>query len=395
MRPRASSIPPRRSASPSRRPSAATASPHAIKSQPPLFHRTSLRRLLAFCGGGVALLLLLVLAFSLLWPQLFPHATVILTPQVQTLSRSFSLPATRVGLRSISATAPTQSATTNATGSLPATKASGKLTFLNESTVDITIQSGTLTAPNGVQVSFTGPLQVSATGSAQVTTTGTAVKAGASGNLPAFAISMFCCAPNNEIEVQNTTAFTGGADASPLVQQHDIDQASASLISFQTAQEKKQLISQMHTGEQIVPGSLQCAPSVQSNVPAGTQANRVTVTVAVTCTASVLSQTAVQQNAASKLGASMPAGFALVGQVTVEVIGQLDSGTVQVQAQGTWVYHFSASQLTHLATLIAGQSQASARQILSQQPGISQLRISGPDPLPSAGQIQFQIQPIS
>jgi hypothetical protein len=46
-----------------------------------------------------------------------------------------------------------------------------------------------------------------------------------------------------------------------------------------------------------------------------------------------------------------------------------------------------------LATLIANKSQTDARALLLQQPGIANVKISAPNPLPSANHIQMKVEP--
>jgi hypothetical protein len=132
---------------------------------------------------------------------------------------------------------------------------------------------------------------------------------------------------------------------------------------------------------------------VTPNVKAGTQATRVTVRVTVSCSEEVYNQAATQTQATSLLSAQAPAGYALSGQVMVRVLGMSDVNTIQLHAQGQWLYHFSQAQLRQFALLIAGKSQAQAQTLLRQQAGILEARISGPATLPSADRIQVQVQP--
>ncbi len=344
----------------------------------------------------VAVLLLFALGLIILPPLLAASATVTLIPRSQVEQNTFPLPSAQVHARRISATASPQSATGNASGTIPATKARGKLTFLNQAGTDVTIQSAVITDKNGIQVSFTGPLLVSATANnASATAPGIAVQAGANGNIPSFDITMPCCAPNHEIVVENTTAFVGGADARPnaRVLQGDIDQAAKSLEASQTQQAQAQLATQVQSNEQTIVETLNCSSTVTPNVKAGAQATSVTVTVAVSCSEEVYDQAATQTQATSLLSAQAPPGYALSGQVMVRVLGLSAANTIQLHAQGQWFYHFSQTQLKQLALLIAGKSQAQAQTVLREQPGVLEARISGPATLPSADRIQIQVQP--
>lgn len=390
----ASAIPPRRSAVP---PSAFQRSRTPTRSARATKHPPSRPRG-CFSYWGVALIgcvlaLGLVLWFFIL-PLLTQQATVTLIPRSQVIQNTLALSAAQVHARQISATASPQSATGKTSGTIPATKATGTLTFLNQAGADVTIQSAVITDKQGVQVSFTGPLLVPATSNnASATASATAVQAGASGNIPSFAITMPCCAPNREIVVENTTAFTGGADAQPddRVLQGDIDQAADPLKASQTQQEQTQLAAQVRNNEQVIPGTMQCQPQVKSDVPVGAQATSVTVTVTVTCSEQVYDQEAAQAQATSLLNAQAPMGYMLSGQVSVSMLSMSDANTIQLHAQGRWLYHFSQTQLNQFARLIANQSQTQARALLRQQTGIFDTRISGPATLPSADRIQIQV----
>jgi hypothetical protein len=394
-----SAIPPRRSATVSsssfrRRPVRHSSLRYPEFEPPPSPRR--LRHVLFVTVGCLSLLLILWLLFAYVRPLFTPHATVTLIPRSQTVQNTLLLSASQAHMRQLSATAPAQSATGKTTGTIPATRASGTLTFLNQTGADVTIQGAIITDKHGVEVSFQGPLLVPATANnASATTIGTAVKAGASGNIPSFDIVMPCCAPDHEIEVENTTAFTGGADARPndRVEKQDIERLANPLIAAQEQQEQAQLLTQKQSNEQVIAGTLTCSHEVQTDAPVGTQATSVTVTVTVTCTEEVYDQEAVQAQAATLLGAQVPPGYALTGQVTVTVLSMSNASTLHIHALGRWLYHFSQAQLKQFATLIAGQSQMQARTLLRQQTGVLDAHISGTSSLPSADDIQFSIQP--
>jgi hypothetical protein len=86
-------------------------------------------------------------------------------------------------------------------------RATGQLTFINNGSTPITIQSTTISGHSGVQVSFTGPITIPAVPPSSAVVTGFAVNAGAAGNIPVLDIVEPCCATN--IVVKNTTIFTG------------------------------------------------------------------------------------------------------------------------------------------------------------------------------------------
>ncbi len=218
----------------------------------------------ALIGGLLSLFLILQLVFNIFLPWFPPHATVTLIPRSQVAQNTLLLSADHVHARQILATASPQSATGSTAGTIPATNARGTLTFLNQTDVDVTIQSAVITNKNGIQIRFTGPLLIPATThNASATTTGIAVQAGASGNIPIYDIVTHCCAPHDEVVVENTTAFSGGADA--------ISPVARPLIASQTQQEQAQLTTQMKSNEQVIAGTMGCQPHVKSDVSVGVQ----------------------------------------------------------------------------------------------------------------------------
>jgi hypothetical protein len=107
------------------------------------------------------------------------------------------------------ATAPAQQRSGKVSSTLPAQRASGPLTFINQTNVDVIIQTTILIGKSGISVTFTGPITVHPVNPTYVTVTGYAVNGGPAGNIPAFDIDQYCCAPNKAIIVKNG-AFTGG-----------------------------------------------------------------------------------------------------------------------------------------------------------------------------------------
>src|SRR6266480_1289419 len=98
-------------------------------------------------------------------------ATVTITPDSKDESNIFQIvgvtskpkPGTReVSARIISATSPAQSKTVQSTGSIPGTRATGALTFLNPTISNKSFGSFILKGASGVLVSFNGPITVPA-----------------------------------------------------------------------------------------------------------------------------------------------------------------------------------------------------------------------------------------
>jgi hypothetical protein len=339
-------------------------------------------------------LLLLAIALAILVSLFAQNASVTLIPRSQVEQKTALLPTAQMHAHKLSATS-SQSAASPATGTIPATNAQGNLLFQNDTPNPITIQSMTFTSKSGVTVSFNGPVTIQPPFKS---IPAFAVQTGAAGNIPPLDIMQTALQDaqgNTQLFVKNVMAFVGGADALPndRVQKSDIDQAANPLLPAQRQQAQAQLATQVQSNEQTIVETLNCSSTVTPNVKAGTQATRVTVRVTVSCSEEVYNQAATQTQATSLLSAQAPAGYALSGQVMVRVLGMSDVNTIQLHAQGQWLYHFSQAQLRQFALLIAGKSQAQAQTLLRQQAGILEARISGPATLPSADRIQVQVQP--
>src|SRR6266568_790517 len=193
----------------------------------------------------------------------------------------------QVQARILSATSPTQSKTVTSTGSTPGIRATGPLTFINNTTSAISISSVILQGASGVPVSFNGPVTVPAN-PGFLTITGFAVNVGSVGNILALDINGACCAQG--IFVRNEAAFSGGKDPQPnsIVQQSDIDGAANALTASLTPGTQAALQGQVRSQEQVVPNTPACQKSTfTANHVAGDHAPNVTVTVAITCTEEV------------------------------------------------------------------------------------------------------------
>ena len=296
----------------------------------------------------------------------------------------------QVQARILKATSATQSSTAQSTGSIPGAKASGTLQFTNLGTASIFVAAGTLTGGDGVQV-FHGALTIPP---ATITAPGTAVSVGASGNIAANDINGRCCG-NSNIFVRNQ-AFSGGRDPQPnsVVQQSDITSATTALQNALTPGTKAALQKQIHANEQTV-NSVTCTPTVSANHKAGDQAKNVTVTGTITCTQEVYDQQGAKTLAANLLKAeaqkNLDSTYTLLNNnvvthiTTVSIIDAHGTVSLDVNAEGIWVYQFSDAMKQNLAKLIAGKSQAAARTLLLQQMGVSdaQITISSGTTLPT------------
>jgi hypothetical protein len=347
-----------------------------------------------------------------LWGSSTPMiATITITPDSRNESNIFQIigvtgtpdPAQhQVQARILSATSPTQSKNVPSTGSIPGMRATGELTFLNNTAQTLTFGSLVLRGASGVPVSFNGPVTVPAS-PGFLNTTGFAVNAGSPGNILALDINGSCCAPG--INVKNA-AFSGGQDPQPnsIVQQSDIDGAANVITASLTPGTQTALQSQVHSNEQVVPNTFACQKSTfNANHAPGDHAPNVVVTVAITCTEEVFDQQAalkmasilLAQQAANQLGPN----YVLTGNIvcSVKQATIVDAnGTVSllVQAQGMWVYQFSNNTLKGFINHIANVSQQNALQYLTSQPGVAsaQIEFSQGNTLPDAAHIKIVIK---
>jgi serine/threonine protein kinase len=370
--------------------------------------------------AAVVLLALLIAIFAAAGAQgtllrLFdaPTLKVTLTPRSQPEQGSFQLIAVtgtpdaarqQVQARLLQANSPTGSATANATGSIPAKRASGQLTFINNTAKTITIDSGTITGNSGVQIAFNGPITVLAN-PPTIIVTGLAANTGAAGNIPTLDIDKSCCAPDNEIFVKNT-AFTGGEDAIPnsIITQNDINGAAKPLTTTLTQNAQKKLGQQVKKNERLINSSVQCQPDITANQQAGDEAQRVSVQVAVTCSEEVYDYQAASQLASNLLAQQVRNNSAqgtqdtLNGSITLTLLNtstpdRSNNITLNIEAQGIWNYHFSATRLSSLAALIAGKNEQDARTLLLRQTGIADVQFSQTGNVPgTTAEIQFLVK---
>jgi serine/threonine protein kinase len=337
----------------------------------------------------------------------FHTTTVTITPNSFDLGNTFEISAVasapdpnkqEIALRFLTATSVQASKTVPATGtSLPGTRATGAVTFLNTSNSDKTFGSVILQGASGVPVTFNGPITVpSIPGS--VTVTGFAVNVGSSGNIGAFDISGSCCASG--ITVRNG-AFSGGRDPiqGMVVQHSDIDGATRALTASLAPQTQTALQKQVRSGEQVLAHTLQCKNSTDTtNHAAGDRASSVTVTVAITCQEEVYDRQAALTMAKNLLKAKVAKdklfNYVLMGNMLAEITNVTDRDTrgtvvISVRSEGEWVYQFNQFMQRGFAKHIAHMSKQSAWRYLSSQPGVKAVNIDD-TVLPDAAHITFQ-----
>ncbi len=397
--------------------------PAGLTPLPPPYSRRNRRR---FWRRTILLLVLLLLLSGALVFGIFAAqgkvpglpgsltANVTITPASKLESDNYLLealptgtpdPAQRqIGARLLTQTSGTSTATGNATGSIPATTASGLLTFQNVGGSGVTLGTTILTGADGVQVKFNGPVFVPATGSPTVT--GYAVNPGAAGNIRPLDINGRCCAPN--VFVKNLSAFTGGQDAQPnsVIQQSDIDKAAQPLVSSLSQSTGNALQKQVKSNERVVDNSFKCKPSVNPSVKAGAVAKTVTVQVQVTCTEEVYDFAAAQSMATSLLQTkaqndpAITTQYALDGKIVTSVLsdtvvtaqGQV---SIEIQAQGLWVYQFTDQMQQNIKNSLVKLSKANALNVLLHDMGVAaaKINISSGDLMPAnASDITLTIQ---
>jgi serine/threonine protein kinase len=347
------------------------------------------------------------------FPPGISPATVTITPVSKNLENTYVITTVtttpdptmkQVAARLISSQTPQYTQTVPATGSspIPATHASGTLTLYNYSTTSsVRLTAGT-DLPNlqttAVDMILDGNVTVPAATDPTNPPTGNVAahvaQTGTIGNLPPVnngnAGFYYCtnCSGGNVKgwEIENDSAFSGGHDAQTVtaVRQQDIDNAASSLETSNAPNPQQVLQSQVRANEQSI-GTPQCKPNVSSNHPAGDAATSVTVTVTFTCTDEVYDKKGALSLAAKLLGnqaaTDLGTSYALRGDVvtalTQAVITDATRGTItlNVTAQGVWVFQFNAAQKQKLAILIAGKTQQQAQALLLRQAGVQQVNI--------------------
>src|SRR5438876_219237 len=336
-------------------------------------------------------------------------ATVTITPDSKDESNIFQIvgvtstpkPGTReVSARIISATSPAQSKTVQSTGSIPGTRATGALTFLNSGSTK-SFGSVILRGSSGVPITFNGPITVNAL-PGFLTITGFAVNIGSAGNIGALDISGPCCAAG--ITVKNG-AFSGGQNPQPnsVVQQSDINGAASALTVSLTSGTQVALQKQVLSSEQIIANTLHCKKSTfTANHAAGDPAASVTVTVAITCQEEVYDQQAALTMGANLLKTKVNKGllpnYALTGNIITGITKVTDIDprgmvAIYVMTEGEWVYQFNDTVKEGFAKHIAKVSKQNALRYLISQPGVKAVKIdySNSNTLPEASHITIEI----
>jgi len=329
-------------------------------------------------------------------------ASIHITPDSQHLSKTYTTNVTLgstdptlnpIGARRISITTPTKSLTVPATGiqQEPATYASG-VPQLGDGIANSPIPVGdyAILSNSGVAIEFYVSSPIPDNHAPYIHAQ--AVKSGPGGNIRTLDVNGWYNFPHAFIFAISRQPFSGGHNGYTItvVSQTDIESATSQLtkqIQSTLPADQAELKSQLASSEQVLdPANIQCQPSVKANRNPNEQASNVTVTGAMTCSAIAYTPAKLQAYGASLLGkdayAQWSGRYVLIGQVQEKVDGVLELGetaSFALAVQGLYVFQLSPSVSAHLASLIAGQTQANAQAVLLQQAGVGKvsLQVSG------------------
>lgn len=329
-------------------------------------------------------------------------ASIRITPDSQLLSKTYSTnvivdstdPALNpIGARRISITTPSKSLTVPATGvqQKPATYASGVLQLGNgSSSSPIPVGQYAIRSTSGVDIKFYVNSPILPNHSPYIPAQ--AMNPGPGGNIATFDVYGWYNFPNAFIFAINRQPFSGGHNAYTItvVSQTDIDSATTQMTNqLQSALPADQaaLKSQLAVSEQLLnPTNIQCQPSVKTSHNPGDQASDVIVTGVMTCSATAYTPAKSEMYGANLLEKDVDAqwngSYTLTGQIQEKLYGVLEVGktaSFALGVRGLYVFHLNPGVSTHLARLIAGQTQANAQAMLLRQTGVARvnLQVSG------------------
>jgi hypothetical protein len=341
-------------------------------------------------------------AAAFLSSQVFaPAVTITLVPQQQTVTTEQTVTvvlgkaqANQIQGRPLPTVAMSQQQTVaTKIGHLPARVATGRITFYNGLPSSQRIPAGTLlTTADGIQIvtdtdAFIPPASIPVEG--QISVLAHSVQPGAFGNIPAYAINGACC--RIDVFARNLTNFSGGQDAKdvPLVTKNDVDNATRMMQAPLMQSITTALQTQLKPSESLLVPP--CTETTKPDVPVGTPASQVTVTLSESCQAiaydtATLNQQ-VNQAQTKQATTQLDSHYRLSGtvQTTVrKVTAGKQSYTLTVQSRGLWTYQLTPELLAHLSQSIAGTQKDAARSVLLRTPGIAQVALNtSSDSLPS------------
>ncbi len=340
---------------------------------------------------GCSACLLALLSF-VVGPWLSATTTVTLIPTEATLRTTTSMtiatghaktPGQAIAGRLLSTLTLSQARTvpTAGIGHQPAQAARGRVTFYNAALAPQTIPAGTLlVGADGTEIVTDRDAVIPAAQlptDGQTTVSAYAAEVGPSGNISAGDLHGPCCREN--VFVENGAAFVGGQNAFtyPMVSQHDLDSAVATLTTALDTSIQAAYSAQLTTNEALVT-PVACTPRVTSPFHVGDEAQALTVTLTDICTGVAYNQQALEAVLLARMSGEaqvqLGGDSTLLGalQVTIQQVKRRGS-TITLTAQGTgaWAYQFSEAELEHFTTLVAGKSAQQATTLLLHQPGVS------------------------
>ena len=353
------------------------------------------------------LVLILLLTGTGVYAMERPHipggsASIHITPDSQHLSKTYTTHVTLgstdptlnpIGARRISITTPTKSLTVPATGTQqePATYASGVLQLGDGNTNSpIPVGEYAIQSNSGVGIAFYVSSPIPDNHAPYIHAQ--AMKPGPGGNIRTFDVNGWYTFPHAFIFAINRQPFSGGHNGYTItvVSQTDIESATSQLtkqIQSTLPADQAELKSQLASSEQwLDPTTIHCQPSVKANRHPNDQASDVRVTGAMTCSAIAYTPAKLQAYGANLLGKDAydqwSGSYVLVGQVQEKWYGVLERGktaSFALAVQDLYVFQLSPGVSAHLASLIAGQTQANAQAVLLQQAGVGKvsLQVSG------------------
>ena len=334
--------------------------------------------------------------------SLTEEAKVLQDKYIVTASPSAKTPdlSTRIIPDRVAPSTASGSSTTQTTGSriIAGTRASGILSFENNSNVPVVVQSGTIfTTTSGVAVQTTQVVEVPAAQDGQnstISAPSVAVNPGMAGNIPAQALATNCC---DGLLISNPQSFTGGVNARTirLVTQADLNRVSGPLISALRRQASRQLQKQLKANEVMV-GQPTYTTTVSTSSPVGAEADQVAVQVSISAAVVVYNSGVARHVAAQLLNNEAAQSFGSNYQLQdvlstglPQVVEQGQNGLVylSVSAKGTWAYALTAQQLAQWESAIKGASPAVAIAFLNTRKGVAGVQIQlpfGADHIPSS-----------
>jgi hypothetical protein len=326
---------------------------------------------------GLVSLALALIGVLVIAPLFAESATIIITPETQTITAKGEITLTAKTLVSRIITLSEQVKTTGVAHQA-ATQAHGWVTFYNALQSPQDIPPGTLlVGADGAHIIVDGDAYIPggtlATNGSVTVPAHTAI-IGTGGNIHAGDINGPCC---REYVFAYNSTFTGGQDARDYktATSSDINAARKELTSLITTQLTTDAQRQLAPNETM---SLPLCQSKTTNTPnPGIEAAQVTVTVTSSCTVYSYNRLDVttQEQALFTHAVSdqLGAGYTVKGNPTETITkSTINKGTVTVSVSltGNCVYHFRSDEIHAMQQLVIGKSREQATQLLLHVRGV-------------------------